>query len=54
MLPFKLINKLIIYQRYINDVFFNYFDNFYIAYLNNIIIYFKNEFEYKEHVCKVL
>ena len=34
--------------------FFDYLDDFYTAYLDNIIIYFKNELEYKEHVYKVL
>jgi len=37
-----------------NDVFFNYFDDFYTAYLNNIIIYFKNELKHKEYIYKVL
>ena len=32
----------------------NYFNNFYTAYLDNIIIYSKNELEYKEHIYKVL
>ncbi|OCK94105.1 uncharacterized protein K441DRAFT_447233, partial [Cenococcum geophilum 1.58] len=35
---------------YINNILFNYFNNFYTAYLDNIIIYFKNELEYKKHV----
>jgi len=42
------------YQRYINNVLFNYFNNFCTAYLDNIIIYFKNKLEHKEHVYKVL
>jgi len=54
ILPFKLTNGLAIYQRYINDILFNYLNDFYTAYLDNIIIYFKNEFKYKEHVYKVL
>ena len=33
---------------------FNYLNDFYIAYLDNIIIYLENEIEYKEHVYKVL
>jgi hypothetical protein len=37
-----------------NDILFNYFNNFYTAYLDNIIIYSKNKLEYKEHVHKVL
>ena len=32
---------------------FNYLNDFYTAYLDNIIIYSKNELEYKEHVYKV-
>ena len=42
------------YQRYINNILFNYFDDFYTAYLDNIMIYLENELEYKEHVHKVL
>jgi len=37
-----------------NDILFNYLDDFCTAYLDNIIIYSKNELKYKEHVCKVL
>ena len=54
ILPFGLTNGLATYQRYINNILFNYFNNFYTAYLDNIIIYFKNELEYKEYVYKVL
>jgi len=54
VLPFGLTNGPAIYQQYINNVLFNYLNNFYTAYLDNIIIYSKNELEYKKHVCKVL
>ena len=54
VLPFKLTNRLAIYQRYINNILFDYLDNFYTAYLDNIIIYSKNKLEYKEHVYKIL
>ena len=54
ILPFRLINRLAIYQQYINNILFDYLNNFYIAYLNNIIIYSKNKLEYKKHVYKVL
>jgi hypothetical protein len=37
-----------------NDVLFDYLDDFYIAYLNDIMIYSKNELEHEEHVQKVL
>ena len=42
------------YQWYINNVLFNYLDDFCTAYLNNIMIYSENKLEYKEHVHKVL
>ncbi len=37
-----------------NNTLFNYLDNFYIAYLDNIIIYFQDELKHEEHVYKVL
>jgi len=37
-----------------NDTLFNYLDDFYTAYLDDIIIYLENELEHVEHVCKVL
>ena len=33
---------------------FNYLDNFYTAYLDDILIYLDNELEYEQHVKKVL
>jgi len=36
-----------------NNVLFNYFNNFYTVYFN-IIIYFKNKLKYKEYIYKVL
>ena len=37
-----------------NNVLFDYLDNFCTAYLDNIIIYSKDKLEHKEHICKVL
>jgi hypothetical protein len=37
-----------------NDILFDYLDVFCTAYLNNILIYSKNELEHEEHVKKVL
>jgi hypothetical protein len=54
VLPFRLTNGPIIYQHYINNVLFDYLDNFCIAYLDDILIYLDNELEYKHHVKKVL
>ena len=31
-----------------------YLDDFYIAYLNDILIYLSNPLKHEEHVCKVL
>ena len=46
VLPFKLINGLATYQRYINNVLFNYLDEFYTAYLDNILIYSDNKLKH--------
>ena len=37
-----------------NNVLFNYLDDFCTTYLDDIIIYFNNKLKHKEHVCKVL
>ena len=47
MLSFKLINDSIIYQQYMNNILFKYFNNFCQVYLNNILIYNKIK---KDHV----
>jgi hypothetical protein len=42
-MPFKLTNRPAIYQRFINNVLFDYLNDFYIAYLDNILIYSENK-----------
>ncbi len=37
-----------------NNILMDYLDHFYMAYLNNILIYSKDPREHKEHVKKVL
>ena len=37
-----------------NDILFNYLDDFYTAYLDDILIYLDNKLEYKQYVKKVL
>src|SRR6266700_212869 len=54
VLPFRLTNGPATYQRYINDVLFNYLDDFYTAYLDDIMIYSENKLEHQEYVHKVL
>ena len=43
---FKLINGPVIYQRFMNDVLFDYLNDFYTAYLDDILIYSKNKLDY--------
>jgi len=54
VVPFGLTNGPATYQRYMNDVLFDYLDDFCTAYLDDILIYSENELEHKEHVHKVL
>jgi hypothetical protein len=42
------------YQQYINNILFNYLNDFCMAYLDNIIIYSENKLEHEEYICKVL
>ena len=54
VLPFGLTNGPATYQRYMNDVLFEYLDDFCTAYLDDILIYSENEAEHAKHVRKVL
>jgi len=46
VLPFRLINGPATYQRYINNVLFNYFNKFCTAYLDDIFIYLDNKLKH--------
>ena len=48
------MNGLAIYQKYINNILFNYLDEFYIVYLDNILIYLDNKLKHKIYIKKVL
>ena len=50
VLPFGLTNSPAIYQQYINDVLFDYLDDFYTIYLDDIIIYSNDPKTYKEYI----
>ena len=54
MVPFGLTNGLATFQRYINDILFDYLDDFYTTYLDDILIYSSNKLKHKEHVQKVI
>jgi len=47
VLPFRLTNRLAIYQQYINNVLsINYLNKFYTVYLDDILIYLDNKLKH--------
>ena len=51
---FKLINILAMFQTYINNVLREHLNMFVIIYLDNILVYSKNEKDHKKHVRQIL
>jgi hypothetical protein len=51
---FGLFNTLVIFQTRINKIFYLYLDIFYTVYINDILVYLNNLFEYKEYIKKIL
>ena len=51
---FELTNMSATFQKLINYVLYNHLNEFVIAYLNNILIYFENEKNHEKHVKKIL
>jgi len=54
MLSFKLIDKLIFFQQYMNDILWNFLNDFCQVYLDDILIYSKTRKKHKDHVKLVL
>jgi phosphomevalonate kinase len=54
VMPFSLTNVLTIFQHMMNDIFREYLDHFVIIYLDDILIYSKNEEEHEHHVRFIL
>jgi hypothetical protein len=54
VIPFGLSNALVIFQAWINEIFYLYLDVFCMVYINDILVYLDNLLEYKEHVKKIL
>jgi hypothetical protein len=54
VLPFELTGGPSTFQRYINSVLFPYLNEFCTAYVNDILIFFKNPTEYHKHVTQML
>src|SRR5436190_3659002 len=53
-MSFELTNTPAIFQELINHVLYDHLNKFVIAYLNDILIYFKNKKDHKKHIKKVL
>ena len=51
---FRLINASAIFQININNILRKHLNVFVIIYFNNILIYLKNEKDYKKHVKQIL
>ena len=54
MLLFELINNLISFQQYMNDVLWDFLNDFCQVYLDDILIYSKTQQEHKQHVKMIL
>ncbi len=54
MLSFKLTNELIFFQQYMNDVLWNFLNDFCQVYLDDILIYSKTRKKHRDHVKLVL
>ncbi len=54
MLSFKLINKSIFFQQYMNDILWNFLNDFCQVYLDDILIYSKTRKKHRDHVKLVL
>jgi reverse transcriptase-like protein/integrase-like protein len=54
VMPFGLTNGPANFQRFINDTFIDYLDDFLTAFIDDLLIYSNNELEHEEHVKKVL
>jgi hypothetical protein len=54
VLSFELCNESAIYQHYMNDVFFDYLNEFVSIYINDILIYSNSKKKHIKHVKKIL
>src|SRR5204863_4199321 len=53
-MSFRLTNALATFQELINHVLYNHLNEFVIAYLDDILIYFKNKENHEKHIKKIL
>jgi hypothetical protein len=54
VMPFSLTNALVVFQPLMNDIFREYMDEFVVVYLDDILIFSKNQEDHDKHVRLVL
>jgi hypothetical protein len=54
VVPFGLLNALVVFMCLMNSVFEDYLDKFVIVFLDEILVYSKSEEEYEQHLRMVL
>ena len=54
IINFELCDAFFYFQNHINNMLYKYFDNLYIIYINNILIYNKNKEIYIKHIRFIL
>jgi hypothetical protein len=54
VVPFELTNAPVVFMSVMNNIFWKYLDHFVQVFLDNILIYSKNEREHEEHLRVVL
>jgi hypothetical protein len=54
VMSFRLTNAPTYFMNLMNKVFMDYLDQFVVVFIDDILIYFKNDGEHKEHLWLVL
>ena len=54
VMPFRLTNSPVNFMCMMNIIFNKYLDKFFFVFIDDIIVYFKNKEEHKEHLRIVL
>ena len=54
VVPFGLTNGPAAFQRFVNEVFMDFLDDFLTAFIDDLLIYSENELDHQVHVKKVL